>query len=483
MLDYVARIWGGFAAHIGHVQRHMSRFLVVGTVVLAPLPDASVELVWIGIWSALLGLAIASANFMPLRSAHWRLSCYIVGFALFYGVIAWIQASPELLPSFVNPAWLDIERLLNAGVSGRITIEAFPPWRAFGLPLCTLLAVLGGLIIGAERKGAWLLFNGAMLAGAAYAALAIAELLMDQGTTLFSGDKPVVSITGPFINRNHAATFFGTVAALWLLRVIRAVERRWESSFEATIPFDLIGAVCGLGLCLVATLLTGSRAGVVITVAVIGTSAALFYFKYSTGYHRWISLGASVLVCVVFLEVFGGVLTSRIGAQGLIDTGRREIYQATISAIRDFPIFGTGLGTFAVIIPTYRAAAEFNRGTWEQAHSTPLELAMEMGCLVAAGAGILWGFVAFRLARGFFVRRRDALLPLGGFSTLLLGSVHSLVDFPLQIPGYTILWGAVIGAGLAQSFSTSSIPSFASRTVVRSVEPARSGTPNRAHED
>jgi hypothetical protein len=40
----------------------------------------------------------------------------------------------------------------------------------------------------------------------------------------------------------------------------------------------------------------------------------------------------------------------------------------------------------------------------------------------------------------------------------MLAILHSLVDFSLQIPGYGIVALALIGSGLAQSFSTRSHP-------------------------
>ena len=78
----------------------------------------------------------------------------------------------------------------------------------------------------------------------------------------------------------------------------------------------------------------------------------------------------------------------------------------------------------------------FDNGVFYQAHSTPLEIAAELGLPLA----------------GLMRRRRDAVYPIAATGVGLLGRLHSLVDFPLQLPGFAIVFTA--GLGLAQSLSS-----------------------------
>jgi O-antigen ligase len=90
-------------------------------------------------------------------------------------------------------------------------------------------------------------------------------------------------------------------------------------------------------------------------------------------------------------------------------------------------------------------------GVWDIAHSTPLEIAAEMGiplCLLVVGAWIV-AFVI--LARGAIRRRREAVIPIAVLSVCLIAVIHSMVDFSLQIPGYMIVAFALLGIGLSQS--------------------------------
>ena len=150
----------------------------------------------------------------------------------------------------------------------------------------------------------------------------------------------------------------------------------------------------------------------------------------------------------------GGNVSGRFDAQGLSDEGRFEAYRSTLRMIADHPWFGTGLGTFVWSFPAYRSANISVWGVWDLAHSTPLELAADLGVPLAGLICLAWLIVLAVLIRGVRIRRRDLIVPVGALSVAILGLAHSTIDFSLQIPGYAIIVFALVGAGLAQSFSS-----------------------------
>jgi O-antigen ligase len=93
---------------------------------------------------------------------------------------------------------------------------------------------------------------------------------------------------------------------------------------------------------------------------------------------------------------------------------------------------------------------------WEQTYNTTLEIASEMGIpftiLVIAG----WLGVFIALGRGMTARRHDEILPAAAFWIGLLAVLRSLVDFSLQIPGFSLAILPLVGMGLAQSKSSKS---------------------------
>ena len=93
------------------------------------------------------------------------------------------------------------------------------------------------------------------------------------------------------------------------------------------------------------------------------------------------------------------------------------------------------------------------------AHSTPLELAADLGLPLAGLIVLAWLIVLAVLIRGARIRRRDLIVPVGALVVAILGLAHSVIDFSLQIPGYAIVVFALVGAGLAQSFPSSNVNS------------------------
>jgi hypothetical protein len=83
-----------------------------------------------------------------------------------------------------------------------------------------------------------------------------------------------------------------------------------------------------------------------------------------------------------------------------------------------------------------------------------LELASDLGLPLAGLICLAWLIVLAVLIRGMRMRRRDLIVPVGALAVAILGLAHSVIDFSLQIPGYVIVVFALVGAGLAQSFSS-----------------------------
>src|SRR5262249_26815190 len=197
------------------------------------------------------------------------------------------------------------------------------------------------------------------------------------------------------------------------------------------------------------------RAGVVISLmALVLAFAAFFHRDFSSRIAVAAALGVGGMIALVALQVLGGNVSGRFDVQGLSGEGRFDVYRSTINIISDHPWVGTGLGTFAGSFPAYRSANDSMWGIWDRAHSTPLELASEVGLPLTGLVVLAWLVMLGVLIRGISIRRRGLIVPVAALSVALLGLAHSAVDFSLQIPGYSIVVFALVGAGLAQSFPT-----------------------------
>ena len=201
--------------------------------------------------------------------------------------------------------------------------------------------------------------------------------------------------------------------------------------------------------------MTNSRAGIVLSfVSLIIAFATVFRHDVPRRGGVAVIILISVVTALLLLQVFGGRVSGRFDVQGLSDEGRLDVYRSTLKMIADNPWFGTGLGTFAWGFPAFRSANISMWGVWDRAHSTPLELASDLGLPLAGIIILAWLIILIVLIRGIAIRRRDLMVPIAGFAVAILSLAHSTIDFSLQIPGYAIVVFAIVGAGLAQSFSS-----------------------------
>jgi O-antigen ligase len=224
-------------------------------------------------------------------------------------------------------------------------------------------------------------------------------------------------------------------------------------------PLAISAPLCAFLLCVTAMFLTGSRAGVVLS---LFSLSVVFAFEldrqWSQRRRLLMAFAVSGAGALILFEFLGGSVNDRFSSQGLVDSGRLESYRAVLQMIADRPWFGTGLGTFPWAYPAYRSANVSLWGVWDIAHSTPLEIAAEVGIPLAVAVTIGWAAVLAVLIRGVRIRKRDRIIPLAAFSVALIALLHSIIDFSLQIPGYSIVVCALVGTGLAQSFRSERSP-------------------------
>lgn len=328
-----------------------------------------------------------------------------------------------------------------------------------------MLSLLLGFALGGDRARALQLTRVIAWSGAAYAAYGIVAHLVDPTKILWREKEAyLTSLTSTFINRNTAATYFGTVAIIWLLDLCQGVRRllpesriNWKNLPQFVLirpPKMLIVSLSMLFLCLTALFMTNSRAGVLLSLLCLGFSFNVYFRKHLSGWGTVTiaALGTAVFI-MILVNVMGGGVEARFDIRGAGDEGRIQAYLSTLEMIKDHSWLGTGLGTFEWSFPQYRSGDVSMGGVWDRAHNTLLELASEVGLplsgLVAGG----WILMMVGLGRGIRLGY-GGIVTLGAFFAALLATLHSSVDFSLQISGYAIVLFSFLGAGLAQAFAS-----------------------------
>ena len=424
----------------------------------------------------MLGVGALAASPRKLRRGHVPLIAVAVAVILGYAFVLHEQLAARPWFAEPHPMWSEAGKALGSPLPASVSIARNQPFFSLGAPLANMLAIICSFIVCIDRRRARQLILVVAWSGVAYAMYGIATYLVDPTHILwrekssYRGD-----LTATFIGRNAAAVYFGSCAVLWLLLLSQKIRQKlptgpiyWrmvprELLSEFSVPIILRFSL--FILCLTAMLLTNSRAGIVISLITL-VMAFGFYFRRDLSSRGTLmaAIGAGGLIALVVLQVLGGNVSGRFDIQGLSDEGRFETYRSTLRIIADHPWFGTGLGTFVWSFPFYRGNNLSAWGVWDRAHSTPLELASDLGVPLAVLIVVAWMVVLAMLIRGMIIRRRDIIVPVAAFCVASLGLVHSCIDFSLQITGYSIVVFSLVGAGLAQSFPSNMVTENAGNT-------------------
>lgn len=444
-----------------------NRFAVLffcAIVALAPLPFGSRDATTVAFWDVCLGVCLIFCRPGNLGRARGAILFAIILLLAVYGLVLHEQTSAA--PWFASPAplWKETAKFLGGHVVPIAAAARNAPFYHLGPVLADALALSLGVVIGTDRARAHQILAVFAWSGLAYALYGIAAALLTPGMILWREREAYVgNVLGTFVNRNTAASYFGCCGVVWLLILCEIIKKRlphgrlnirnFSREILSEAHFDTIVGFLGFFVCLTALFMTSSRAGVVISAAtMIGACAFRFRHDFPQKGKRLLPIAGAICGLLVLSQFLGGLVSQRFDVSGLSDEGRLATYKGTLRMIADHPWFGTGLGTFVWSFPQYRSPPIW--GVWNMAHSTPLEITAELGIPLALVIGFGWLLALAILIRGILVRRRDTIISLAAVSVFAIAFLHSCIDFSLQIPGFAIVAMAVIGAGLAQSFSS-----------------------------
>jgi O-antigen ligase len=349
-------------------------------------------------WSATL-LAVAALVLLPWALDRTRRA----------GVRAGLLAALALVPYLGLRALSGWDPATAVGEAGLAIAVAAAVWFASREPLSEDILRWFGLGLAALALwGVW-----QVAGGLEQARTAVPDLpLHMQGNALerLASGRAFAS----FLLPSHLAVVLATVLPL----LIDGVRR------SAAGAASLLGCV----LCVVGVLLTQSPVGIVL--------AAAASLTVVIGRHRRLALTtASVLACgAVAVFALRPDLAALDPVRLRLDNWRTAIWVWSTS-----PIAGVGFGGYGQA----SQAVPFDVGNHPaHAHSLPLEWLAEFG--VVGVVAVILGVVALAtLVRRLWSERRALAV------AITVVPLHNLVDFSLYTSGVAVVWGLLVGWGLA----------------------------------
>lgn len=370
-----------------------------------------------------------------------------------------------------NPIWTTARQSLP-DVMGAISVAPEQSLQAIVTlsPVFVFIAVLN--LCRDDMLAVWVIKILALIATVA----AIAGLLGQFHVFEFFGAAPKQfyrdSLTSFFVNRNTAGTFFGlgtlvclaltlhkiNTNNLGLLRILQAVANGTKMTGQLPIIFMACTVINGMALVLTQSrgAVAATGAGVVLYLLLVSQpKRGPVAHKVKQGHvRRVIKLASGIVVVLIVLGLFAARAVYRQEAEG-VDAFRLCTYKSTWQMAVDTWPMGSGFGTFSNLFPSYRdPECSGLWGYWEMAHNFFLEGlsslgAVFFGAVLTAYAVLIWAFVV-----GLKNRVHHRYVAALGLSALVLVSIHSMVDFSLQIPGFANFFAVLLAACVAVSLTS-----------------------------
>jgi O-antigen ligase len=443
------------------------RSIFVGFLALLiwlPLPLAS-NRVWA--WSAMEAWVLALSLLWLVQ--YWRgrvvvsqafLRAWPVSVCLLF-ICLWMQFQlvtlPAVLLKFMSPGAFEIHNA--TGTEFTLSLNVYATRVSVQHTLCYALIFALSLLLIDDRRRLILLAQVLIISGVFQAAYGALMTLSGVEYGFFIEKEAYRGVaTGTFINRTHLAGYLEMCLAVGIgLMVAQLADRsartrrervrnllRTMLSSKALVRIGLVVMVIGL-------VLTRSRMGnTAFFISMI--TMGLFYMTFVRGLSRGaVIFFASLLV--IDLAVVGNFFGFEEVAQRLQETSfdsetRDEVAGDTLVMLRDYPLTGTGAGSFYSVYPMYNSGG-FRFAFVKHAHNDYLEFASNLGLPAFCLLGFCVLYTLWQSIQAQLTRRARMMQGMGFAASMAIVALllHSFTDFNLHIPANAATFIVVLAIG------------------------------------
>lgn len=448
------------ARHITFAEIGLAVIAVGGVFMFGGVFPGTYSLMEAGV--ALLALAV----FWRERPRISRLTAAILAVLLVVPLLQLVPL-PRGVLSVVSPARLAVqEQLLTpAGITWGatpITVNAHATVVAHLKFVSCVLVFLLGFHIYRYRSSPGLLAPVLIGLGLFEAVYGMVQYLADwQYIWTYPKRFNIDVATGTYVDRNHYAGLLEMVlpfvlASIWFRfpgrgsgqSAVRRVFTNPES--PRWVSRVLLFAVIFLAL-----VFSQSRTGIALGLFGILMVTAIAFFQARRRSAVLIALVVTAIPLAFAAWIGVGPILQRfesMATPGSLESDRLQIWRDTVALIRDYPLVGTGLGTYRWASLHYQT--DKLNTFYERAHNDYLEYAADIGIPAALLLfGSLWVLVAQVARRALALERsRDRILAAGCAGAMASLLLHSITEFNLQMPANAFLfaWIAGTAAGLVK---------------------------------
>jgi O-antigen ligase len=366
----------------------------------------------------------------------------VISIWLVFLILATLQIIPlpEFIIDILSPKSnfsTDAKSMFLSTDVGQSKVSLLKSVAYFCLFLCSLI-----LINNEQRvKKALTLM---LIVGSLQGLYGILEILLDTKFSLIFSLPTSEVATGSFVYKNHFANFIMLCLSAGTGLIIASLNNNQSMSgrdWSRVIVSSLLGNKALVRICLaimvIALVMSRSRMGntaFFAALTIVGIYALFADKQRSKGLS--ILVISMIIIDLLIVSSWFGLdkVQERLVATSLSQEGRDEVVIDASVIIADYPLMGSGGGSFYSVFPSYKKADVYP--FYDQAHNDYLQTLIEYGfisfsCLVAI---VLLCFVS---ALSVIKKRKNVMYKGAAFASLMatIGMLlHMSVDFPLQAP-------------------------------------------------
>ncbi|HYK88521.1 MAG TPA: O-antigen ligase family protein, partial [Acidobacteriota bacterium] len=449
----------------------MLRVSLAIILVAVPFPFGSVQDHWI--FAIQIGICLLMILWIVSQIARGELSCVTAGFmrplvlltsCLFLSLV---PLGKSLL-NVLSPEASHLYQTIAAIATGtrdvvtpvfRITLTSFDTQGE----LIKFIAYVCffGLVLNALRhaRACIAICQAIIAAGASVALLGIVQNLWSNGLIYWRFDSGSGTPFGPFVNHNNFAGYIELCLGLSVGMLIAEVRKGNRSSVGPAGSFNWLRQQTGArpwlllvsSVVMLASLTASlSRSGIIslICSSCIFSAGAILTRAWRPDVRKSGHRIAVIVAGLAFLMVLSLVLSPRIRGRwsAVFDESARyrlAVWKAGVKSIADYPLTGSGLGSFRSVYQRYKSPAF--PGESVHAENEYLQWTMETGLI----GFVLMGMVLIGFARRILALLRERGDPYlrslcyGALFSITTFCIHSLADFNMHVPSNALTLTAI----------------------------------------
>ena len=285
-------------------------------------------------------------------------------------------------------------------------------------------------------------------------------------------DKPQKTefLTGVLGNPNHFAFYLEMIIPLALTVLLLKLDvlepnSGFKEKFIANLKKDKGFPVLFIMVIMfnISIVLTGSRAGIITLVTtLIIFSLLMIYLTRSKIFRKKVKV---IFITIALVTLYIGIknTTNKFMNTSTDNGGRFLRWPNSMVMFKDFPVFGTGFGTYKYSFLLYDTDLG---GKWStNAHNEYIESLTDGGLFGTVLGLMILGMLIYAIFKMWKARRHPKirLFGIGILSAIYAALFHSFFDYSLRIPSNSLVFILLLGLGIKfvtyrRDFTESGLP-------------------------